>query len=70
MVFVGYRVLCETVKDFVAKVGQAHKEEADDCDMSDKVRGPCYKQAYAHWIFYRIQFITFLLYWRFETRRL
>ncbi|KAH3810599.1 hypothetical protein DPMN_138992, partial [Dreissena polymorpha] len=30
------KVLCETVKDFVAKVGTAHREKEDDTDMSDK----------------------------------
>ena len=33
-----FRVLCETIKDFVAKVGNAHDEKLDDSDdMSVKV---------------------------------
>ncbi|XP_060578778.1 diacylglycerol kinase delta-like isoform X3 [Ruditapes philippinarum] len=30
------KVLCETVKDFVAKVGKAHSEKSDDLDIADK----------------------------------
>ncbi|KAL4219804.1 hypothetical protein ACF0H5_020216 [Mactra antiquata] len=30
------KVLCETVKDFVAKVGNAHAEKNDDSDIADK----------------------------------
>ncbi|XP_052783557.1 diacylglycerol kinase delta-like isoform X2 [Mya arenaria] len=30
------KVLCETVKDFVAKVGRAHREKEEDADMADK----------------------------------
>ena len=34
-----FRVLCETIKDFVAKVGNAHDEKLDDSDdMSVKVK--------------------------------
>ena len=32
------RVLCETVKDFVAQVGKAHSEKEEDTDMANKVR--------------------------------
>lgn len=34
------RVLCQTVKDFVAKVGEAHEKEGQkDSDIALKVRG-------------------------------
>ena len=36
--FVLFRVLCETIKDFVAKVGKAHDEKSHEDDMSAKVR--------------------------------
>lgn len=41
------RVLCQTVKDFVAKVGEAHEKEGQkDSDIALKVRGKQVRSVY------------------------
>ena len=58
-----FRVLCETIKDFVAKVGKAHDEKSHEDDMSAKVlecSSLLYEQIYSSeqkkWNTYKHQF--------------